>query len=510
MSAIDTVFPALDVVRSLYKSLSACADHHDQALIEQLHIATAIDDAILMSAKQDKVVIVTGNTGDGKTHLIKQVEGQFNKTFTINKDANEVEDDEIIQSIDNALANKETLIIAINEGILLDICEQAKTKCPWAPQVIDAILRPYVYDSNSTKELDGIVILDLNLRNNLSRAVVSQAIEKVAGFVDVASDPSGLLKDNADSIRRPVVKDRITHLLDAVARTGFHATMRELLGFCAHLICGGEDEEQGIPPRPYYINAFDGGQGPLFDLVRRYDPLFLPSPFLDDKLFIAQDKPEDWEVDRPDEIRVADDPDLFRQRKRRAYFEHKLGHGILRGERSEVDRAFHDLTKADQAPEQVAIRLLNRFYNSKDTQTDQLTLWVSHQYNARPPRYVASRQVISATEFEVRIPRLPPHLKHVFANHYPDHVILAHNEMEPGEGLVIDRRLVSMLIAGDRISGLGTRNFEAQTKIAALYDALARVSSSQQSVVQIMRLDSMKKVKIGVNVANRTYYIPGG
>jgi hypothetical protein len=510
MTKLNTDAGPSELVRDLYKSISACADHHDDQIIKSLHIPTPIDDALVMAGKQDKVVIVTGNTGDGKTHLIRAVSAQFSKTIIINKDANEVEDEEIIKSIDRALARKKALIIAINEGILLDVCEKAKSRCPWASQVIEAILRPYVYDSSAVKHLDGIVILDLNLRNNLSCSVVSQVLVKVAGFADLASDSTGVLRDNADSIRNQEVQRRITMLLDLVAQTGFHATMRELLGFFAHLICGGEDSEQGKVPNPYYVNAFEGGEGPLFDFVRRYDPLALPNPFLDDVLFTAQDQPGDWEIYRPDEIRVPDDLESFRERKRRAFFEHKMGDKILRVGRSDVDRTFASLAREDQAPEQVAIRLLNKFFDTKDSQTDQLTLWVYHQYNARPVRYVASRQVITSSEFEIRIPRLPVNQKQIFQDHYPDHVVLAHKKMSMSEGLIIDRRLISMLISSDRMSGLGTKNFEAQTKIAQFYDSLAKTTSNQQSVVQIMRLDNMKKVRIGVNISDRTYYIPGG
>ena len=499
-----------DIVRSLYKSLSACADHHDPALIRRLHIPTAIDDAIVMAARQNKVVIVTGNTGDGKTHLIRQIEDEFAFGVTINKDANEVEDETLVKAIDKAVTLGEALILAINEGILLDICEQSKSRCPWAAPIIDAILRPYVYDDCGTKELGSIRILDLNLRNNLSGEVVGHAIDRIADLAVDGADPSGPLNANLQRLRHPVVRERVTHLLETVGRTGFHATMRELLGFVAYLLCGGEDRAANAPPRPYYLNAFVGGQGPLFDRLRQFDPLLMPMPFLDDRLFMVQDTDAEWEINPPDEMRTAEDMNLFRERKRRAYFEHRSGREILRTDRTDAERYFTQLTRREQSPEQVAIRLLNRFFDSRDQKTDELTLWVAHQYNARPTRFVASRQIVSAAEFTVAMPALPTDLRDVFRDHHPDHVILRHRDMSPGDGLVIDRRLVGMLVAGDRMSGLGTRNPDAQTKIAAFYDKLARICTNQQNVVQVLRLDNMSKCRIGVNVATGEYYIPGG
>jgi hypothetical protein len=89
-------------------------------------------------------------------------------------------------------------------------------------------------------------------------------------------------------------------------------------------------------------------------------------------------------------------------------------------------------------------------------------------------------------------------------------VILKHKQMTLADGLVVDRRLVSMLVAGDRHSGTGNRSLEAFTKIAAFYDRLARANTGAQSIVQVLRLDTMAKARIGVNVAEATYYVPGG
>jgi len=506
MSAPSGSLSGDETIRSLYKSFHSCAEHHEGDLIEKIHISTPIEDAIVLAAKKGKAVIITGNPGDGKTHLIRKVEGDFPKKRTVNKDANEAEDSELIKSIDESFTGKTPIVLAINEGILLDICEQAKARHVWPGAVIEAILKPYVYGDEDRDEHDRLCVLDLDLRNNLSRPIVEQAIGKILALV---GGPDSLLNENAQRLKDPAVRERITRLLDAVARTDFHATMRDLLAFIAYLICGGEEDAKDQKPRPYYVNAFNGGVGPLFDRVREFDPLLMPDPFLDYRLYMAEDVKEEWEFVPPGEMLQKEDLDLFRERKRRAYFEHKQGDKILRQERSDVDRYFEKLKKADQSPENVAIGLLNRFFDSKDDQTDHLVLWVSHQFSAKTTRYVASRQVVSVGEFEVKIPRLPSHMRSVFTDHYPDHVILKHKDMPISEGLIVDRRFLGMLIAGDRISGLGSRNLEAHTKISAFYDRLARVCKNQQNTVQILRLDNLSRVKIGVSITDRAYFIPG-
>ena len=47
------------------------------------------------------------------------------------------------------------------------------------------------------------------------------------------AEKKGALAENAIRLKNPVVVERMITLLDAVGRTGYHATMRDLLGFIA-------------------------------------------------------------------------------------------------------------------------------------------------------------------------------------------------------------------------------------------------------------------------------------
>jgi hypothetical protein len=286
--------------------------------------------------------------------------------------------------------------------------------------------------------------------------------------------------------------------------------MRDILGFIAHLLCGGEDELTKTNPQPYYVNAFDGGEGPIFTAVRKLDPVRAASPFLDDRLFEDEDAVEEWLVDAPEESICSRNLDNFERRKRRAFFEHKEGVGLLRNGHNDIPGKLEQLRDSGQSPERVAIALLNRFFDSSASSSDALILWVAHRYDARPVRYLASNSEVSANEFEVRVPRLPHHLQKAFPRHYADHVILVHRNMKTENGLVMDERLIGQLLDADRISGLGVRDQEAYAKVSSFYNRLSRGARSElSSVVRILRSDTMQQFRVGVNAEKNAYFIPG-
>lgn len=497
------------VVRTLYKSITSCSDHHTDEIVRRLHIPTPVDDAIIRGANEHKVVVVTGNPGDGKTHLIRRVGDELPESVRrgdgVKRDANEIEDADIIKSISGALERKRGLILAINEGILLEICERNRARIPWAAEIADRILRPFVYGPEPRARTSRIVILDLNLRNCLGPTVVGAALDRVLGLLEDEPERAGSLMENVRRLREETVRGRMLHLLASIAQTGVHATMRELLGFLAYMICAGE--ENGTP-RHYAQNAFGDGQGPLFDRVRELDPIRMPVPFLDDALWYCQDIPADWAVVDAGEYRQPADSEAFIRRKRRAFFEHKQGQNIIRIDQQAVEREFSRLRNASQSPEQAAIRLINNFFKP-GAASDSLVLWVYHQYAVRPIRHLVSRQSVRAPDLQVSVPRLPEALTAAFPDYQPDHVVLHHRDMAPAEGLIIDRRLIGMLLDGDRSTGLGTRNLEAQKKVAGFFDRLAPHAVGQ-SVVSMLRLDNGVENQVGVDIDTKSFFVPGG
>ncbi|MCC6874258.1 MAG: DUF4338 domain-containing protein, partial [Sandaracinaceae bacterium] len=134
--------PAL--IQGLYRSLGACADHHSDATVALLHVATPIDDVIRERAA-GRVLFVTGNPGDGKTHVLRRLAPDLKAArVEVCLDATERPNDELIEQIQQALRSRTRgLAIAINEGILVQLLRTA-AELPWSAGVRRQLMSPFV------------------------------------------------------------------------------------------------------------------------------------------------------------------------------------------------------------------------------------------------------------------------------------------------------------------------------------------------------------------------------
>jgi hypothetical protein len=512
------------LIQTLYRASAACADHHEAATVRLLHIETSVDNFLRARAKAGGVIFVTGNPGDGKTHLLRHLDAELRaEKIELRLDANEEDADQLIGAIDDANKRKgRGIAVAINEGILVNLLKRAGDRA-WASGARDLLMRPYVYRAAPSDPVTGVAVIDLDLRNNLAPPIVRGALKRL---LDLTSPCAGCpknscrLQTNADRLHGDAV-DRLVALLDAVARGGFHATMRDLQGFLAYLLSGADDCEAfkaSAPGLSFWDAAFVGGQGPLFDAVRARDPSIHTVPLLDDLLWRGAETPSDWTGEPPDHSASAETLDerreQFTTRKRRALFEHAAGGQILAEAGTPAERALREVMEPGAAAVRRVVSLLNRFFDRDEDNADLLHLWVTHRYDANPNRFAATRHSIATADLELLVPKLRPEILHAFPDFHPPFAMLCHKkQQDPREGLRLDRQLLVALVAAEQGLPAPFRRGEPEARVAAFFDRLTklRADASERLVdIKLVDMDTGSNFKVGVDLASARYERLGG
>jgi hypothetical protein len=511
------------LIQSLYRALGACADHHSDDVVKRLHIETPVD-AFIKAKAARRVLFITGNPGDGKTHLLKRLA----KPLTAAKvevclDANELPNEALIARINKAVRSRtKGLALAINEGILVQLLSHDDAKDePWVEPVKRQLLSPMAYRADDHElEDDRFLVVDLNLRNNLSSKIVAAALQRQLSYAAPCDGCPGArgcslyvnaqrLADNGRSV------ERVTALLDALAAIGVHATMRELQGLIAVMLTDRQtcaEAKANGAASPYWINVFEGGEGPLFEALRRFDPATITHPLLDDKLWRRADRDDDWFAPWPRQATTTapldDRLEELQNTKRRALFEHADGAALLSSS-DQVDEELAELLQADTRALRRIVRWLNRFFDRDEETSEHLYLWMTHRYDANASRYAAASAAVPLADLELLLPRLRAPLDQAFPDFRADHAILTTKRANGQVGLRIDRLLVEALLAAER--GLPTtfRRGEPEARVSGFISKLAKIyrdaAKQDQIQVRLVDRDTGRNVEVTVDVAGRSF-----
>ena len=391
-------------IERLYRSTKSYADRLSQDELEAIHVDLGVDGYLLEEAEAKKQIIVTGNPGDGKTHLIERLRPQLEKLGAeVITDANAVSDDDTLDTWERCREEKRPFVIAINEWPLYVLQRKAKARS-FAPvqealrQVRSA--RYFVEARKPDPPTETVVTIDLALRNLLAPSVVKRVIERLTDerFYAGLDDADPMLANRA-ALMDPQVAERLGKLLEVVGLRLGHVTMRQLVGFVAFLLSGGQAAAERLKSGQdatgfaYSNLPFEGGIGLLFATVRQvFDPAALTHPTWDERLWRGETDPGDWLWGAPASVLTLPSGRErgFRAIKRRFFFEHAAGDEIFYLVPHD-ETEFEDLLDKGAAGTAGLVRnlvlALNRFYEPDfpEKQRDRLLLWQSHRYDVRAP-----------------------------------------------------------------------------------------------------------------------------
>lgn len=335
MPANDEAKAGLQFVRDFYRGSSGYADHIAPERLSLIHLKTRLDSAIIDAAKNGKDIVLTGNPGDGKTHIIRIMKPELEKLgkpIEIVLDASTLSNREIFDGWVNAHDNGKAFVIAINAAILYSVNKEYGSAFAPIAEAYRAMTSSIVFHNEEINP-DSVVVFDLSKREVLTPEVLAQAITKLTSKEHYKECDGCPLHDdcvvtrNRALLNGALFQKRLSIVLERVVLQGYHATLREVQSLIAFLLFGNrtcKQLNQTAGNDEYDIaNLVYAGKGGLFDAIRRsIDPVKISHPLWDEKIILNDLEADSWAESYkvPAEAIAYDNDELFRLRKRQFYF----------------------------------------------------------------------------------------------------------------------------------------------------------------------------------------------
>lgn len=318
---------------------------------ELTYTKTKLDTELLKAIADGKyrLVIITGNAGDGKTAFIKQIESYASDVekftnrngakfringipYQSNYDGSQDEEaranNEVLSDFFLPFENtsdfstvSEGRIIAINEGRLVDFLESSGNFAQ-----LSEIIDNYFYNGGQSKLPQGLMLINLNLRSvtaksdgneSLFRSQVRKLTQPMLWNKCIACPNAGFcfIKYNVDTLTDTAAGDEVINRLEWLMRTisykrELHITMRDLRSFIAYMIsrdstCGDipalYQKYQEQPEKYwqyYYFNITspdsEKSNDRLISLMRETDLAQISIPSIDRDLYFGLHQPKDY------------------------------------------------------------------------------------------------------------------------------------------------------------------------------------------------------------------------
>lgn len=448
---------------------SVCSDELSTRDLDRLHVTTSLEPFLIEKVRAGFSLLLTGNAGDGKTHLLRRLAPELQRAGAdVDLDATAVMRRGSVEPILNrwrsALAASRPYCLAANEYPLHLL--RSELRKPDAVYRLGALLHGALsevgrqcrhrlaYGEESISEDSGerILVVDLSLRNPLASEFSGPALAKLLGepaiqaFAATGADAN--FSWNYQRLTHPTVQARLLSLFDRLVSRGCRCTVRELWILLARLLFVREEGDcSALSPSAWYSERLFEND-PRFALVSRMrqtaDPSGISHPQWDFRLEDADGTaPADWIVDGivPSfdrrELETARGAARFAALKRRFYFEHRNGEESFAIEPGDA-RDFRDLLEQAREPDDVLrrsiVRALNLCFCPKPFPgcDDAFWLWIGHRFHEQPSRCFLANQSIRATDFQVCVPRMPRRLSGAFAFR-PDHLVLQYQPSPEGQ-----------------------------------------------------------------------------
>lgn len=511
---------ALEYVQNLYRGISSYSDHMDKEMLSRYHVETELDQAVYNAVAQGKSVVLTGNPGDGKTHLLRILEDRFRMLDNppiMELDASTKKDAELLSEWREAVDQGRPFCIAINESVLFGLAKVADFEP--VQRAVEEVRSAVRYDDQANSD-DDVIVFDLSLRNVLSDDVVNAVIDQFTASELLsrcnsrcAGAPNCDYVRNHMLLRNPQVRRRLQLLLDRVSIAGYHFTLREVVAWVSHLLFGGctctqllqrsGSLELALPQLPF------SGQGRLFDALRvSLDPAQISHPVWDDMLVNAETDDADWLDEWYPERNPLDpnDQERFAARKRAFYFFHRYGEDILTMVNDD-EAEFAEVLRCEDPRKTLRLIMTKiRTFFGDAQKTNAIHVWQSHRYDQQPRSILYSSSARKLSEFEIAYPRLTPSMSKAFRL-ASDHVLVRLKSAKSVR-LRVDLQLFALLRKAERGFPVSGTNADGERHLWQFVENLTNCRSQNghgEVTVTILDLVTHERVEVSVDTDEQKY-----
>ncbi|MGE0606573.1 MAG: hypothetical protein AB7O62_05540 [Pirellulales bacterium] len=489
-----------DYIRLCYRGIAAYADGLPIDLLRTVHIFTELDQEIARAVKRGSSVVLTGNPGDGKTHLLRVLEEGILKaqpSALVEYDASEVDNSTIISKWKAADRKHAPFCIAINEAVLKQLADENPTFDPVtnAQAQVEGALSYYRDGESPPNSVDaGLQVFDLSRRNVLSTQIMRAVVDTFtkADHPGPCNNATNDFSVHAKLIGNTLFLERLQLLLERAARRGFHCTLRELQGLISYLLCRGLDcdalaADSGNADR-FITELVFTGEGALFDEIRRgFDPRTVCHPIWDVCLIGGQLDADNWRGGDTEILNACDVEDIreVERRRRRFYFFNDEGSSLL-GISDDPDALFDEFLKKK---ERDVLRQLIPYINSafRDSTSDDLRVWKCHRFDHSDERTLCSMSAVPRRNLEVLHPRLCMSMSRAY-EYLPDHLVLQLKD-EKGARLVIDFEMFEFLRNTEFGMSILSLTNHVTRRLWRFMERLAASENEQDGEVDVRLLD---------------------
>ncbi|MEZ4503114.1 MAG: DUF4338 domain-containing protein [Dehalococcoidia bacterium] len=501
-------------IERLYRNANSYADRLTVEELESIHVDLGVDDYVVAQAEAGRQIVVTGNPGDGKTHLIERLRSKLEALGArVITDANACSDAEILEQWTASRDDGKPFVLAVNEWPLY-VLQRLASKAGFTP-VAEAVrqvtsARFFIEEHRPADANESVVVVDLSLRNLLSANVVERVIDRLTqDSFFTGLNPADPAITNRDALREPQVRERLVALLEAVATRTGHVTMRQLVGFIAYLITGGQSATdrvragQDMLGFAYSNLAFDGGVGRLFDAVRAvFDPAEVTHPDWDDRLWLGDTDARDWLGKAPPgpmTLNELERNSAYRAIKRRFFFEHRDGIDLLRLVPTD-EQEFQETLRSGGGGTAALVRdlvlALNRFFepDCPDSEKDHVQLWQSHRYDVRAPSTFVSFHALSYQHLRIEPLKTATWVEAWLPQDQVDRrsfALVAKWEGSDIAVIEVDRDLFLTLVEAERGLGRSSWSRTATRRITRFIDRI-HGSVEQESPIEGIRIRNVE------------------